>query len=625
MSSSTQEHKPNRLINEKSPYLLQHAYNPVDWYAWGDEAFAKAKNEDKPIFLSIGYSTCHWCHVMEHESFEDPEVAALMNDVFVSIKVDREERPDIDNIYMTLCQMMTGSGGWPLNMIITPDKKPFFAGTYLPRDSRGGRIGMTDLAPRIKEVWQTRRNEVYQSAEQIFTALKQMPEDTSGEAPGSETLQRAFNNLLKRYDPVWGGFKPAPKFPTAHNLYFLLRYAKRVNEPRAVEMVSETLDAVRKGGIYDQIGYGIHRYSTDEEWLVPHFEKMLYDQALMAIAFIEAYQVTGNENYADTAKEIFTYVLRDMTAPEGAFYSAEDADSEGVEGKFYVWSVEELVSLLGVKDTQFISYIYNMEPGGNFAEESTGHKTGLNIPHRKKSMEQIAADMELPLDEFKARFESIRLKLLDARSKRVRPHKDDKILTDWNGLMIAALAKGAQVFGNEEYARAAVRAADFILSVMRDGEGLLHRFRDGEAVLPGNADDYAFLISGLLEIYEANFDPTYLRAALDLNKCFIDRFWDGNVGGFYFSPESASDLLVRKKEVYDGAIPSANSVGALNLLRLSHITGDPDLENKAEMLTRAFSETVKQYPSGYTNMLCALEFALGPSQKNSCYGQIRGR
>ena len=385
----------NRLIREKSPYLLQHAYNPVDWYAWGDEAFEKARKEDKPIFLSIGYSTCHWCHVMEHESFEDAEVARLMNEAFVSIKVDREERPDLDHVYMTVCQMMTGAGGWPLNVILTPDRKPFFAGTYFPKESRFGRLGMVDLAPRIKELWRTQREEVLQSAGKVMLALRQVPDSSPGHVPGRGVLDSAYEQLAERFDPVQGGFSQAPKFPTPHNMLFLLRYWKRTGKARALEMVEKTLQAMRRGGIYDHVGFGFHRYSTDAEWLVPHFEKMLYDQAMLAMVYTEAYQATGKLEYAKTAQEIFAYVLRDMTAPNGGFYSAEDADSEGVEGKFYVWNLEEIDRVLDPDEADLVKRVFNAKSSGNFEEEATGRLTGSNILHLKSSVSEVASELKL--------------------------------------------------------------------------------------------------------------------------------------------------------------------------------------------------------------------------------------
>ncbi len=610
------ERKGNRLLSERSPYLLQHAYNPVDWYPWGSDAFEKARREDKPVFLSIGYSTCHWCHVMEHESFENEETAALMNETFVSIKVDREERPDIDHMYMAVAQMMTGRGGWPLNVIMTPEKKPFLAGTYFPKQSRFGMMGLDDLCRRIKELWSTRRDEVLQSANKIFTAMRQVPDEQPGDALDKSVLEMAFRQLSQRFDQRLGGFGEAPKFPTPHNMSFLLRYWKRTGDSNALEMVEKTLQALRSGGIYDHVGFGFHRYSTDAEWLVPHFEKMLYDQAMLAMAYLEAYQATGKEQYASTAEEIFTYVLRDMSSPQGGFYSAEDADSEGEEGKFYVWKLEEIDRVLDEREAEVVKEAFNLNLRGNFREEATGRITGNNIPHMKKSINQVARTLNIPEDDARVIMDRVRSKLFEAREKRIHPHKDDKILTDWNGLMIAALAKGARVLGKPEYAQAAEKAAKFVLGTLRNTDGrLLHRYRDGEAGLPAHVDDYAFFIWGLLELYEATFDVNYLKSALDLNRDFIERFWDPHLGGFYFTADDSEELIVRKKEIYDGATPSGNSVAALNLIRIGRIAAAPGLEEKADRIGRAFSGSVKQFPSAYTQLMMAVEFGLGPSQE----------
>ena len=604
----------NRLIHEKSPYLLQHAHNPVDWYAWGPEAFEKARRENKPIFLSIGYSTCHWCHVMAHESFEDPEVARLLNEVFVCIKVDREERPDIDNIYMRVCQMMTGSGGWPLTILMTPDKKPFFAGTYIPKESRHGRSGMLDLIPRIKEVWDTQHDDILKSADQITARLKQLSQGSTGDELDKSTLKTAYEQLSGRFSEQYGGFGNAPKFPSSQNLLFLLRYWQSTDDEKALRMVVKTLQSMQEGGIYDHIGFGFHRYSTDSHWLVPHFEKMLYDQAMLSIAYIEAYQATGKEEFKETAKEIFTYVLRDMTDPKGGFYSAEDADSEGVEGKFYVWTEDEIRQILKGEEADLIINVFNVKKSGNFRDEASGKNTGANILHLEKTLTEVAFKNKTSVDELKERVETARQKLFTARNKRIHPHKDDKILTDWNGLMIAALAKGAQVCNEPEYADAAKRAADFILTDMRRPDGrILHRYRDGHAAILANVDDYAFLIWGLLELYETIFDVHYLQTALDLNNEMIKHFWDEQDGGFYFTADDAEELIVRQKEIYDGAIPSGNSVAVLNLFRLARITADSDLEDKANKIMLAFSKDVSSVPSGYTQMMVALDFGIGPS------------
>ena len=604
----------NRLKLEKSPYLLQHADNPVDWYAWGPEAFEKSIKENKPIFLSIGYSTCHWCHVMAHESFEDPEVARLMNDVFICIKVDREERPDIDNIYMRVCQMMTGSGGWPLTILMTPDKKPFFAGTYIPRESQHGRLGMMDLVPRIKEVWDTQHDEILKSADKITASLNQIAHDASGPELDKSTLKTAYDQLTGRYSEQYGGFGNAPKFPSPQNLLFLLRYWQSTNDEKALRMVVKTLQSMQNGGIYDHVGFGFHRYSTDSHWLVPHFEKMLYDQAMLAMAYTEAYQATGINEFEETAKEIFTYVLRDMTDKEGGFYSAEDADSEGVEGKFYVWTEDEIRQTLKGDEADLIINVYSIDKIGNFRDEASGENTGANILHLNKSLTEIAFKNKESVDGLKESVEAARQKLFAVRNKRVHPHKDDKILTDWNGLMIAALAKGAQAFDEPKYAEAAKRAADFILTGMRREDGrILHRYRDGHTAILANVDDYAFLIWGLLELYETVFDVDYLQTALDLNSEMIKYFWDEKDGGFYFTAEDAEELIVRQKEIYDGAMPSGNSVAVSNLFRLSRITANTDFEDKANKIMLAFSKDVESAPSGYTQMMVALGFGIGPS------------
>ena len=617
--------KSNHLLNEKSPYLIQHADNPVDWYPWGEEAFEKAKNENKPVFLSIGYSTCHWCHVMAHESFEDPEIGNLMNEIFVSIKVDREERPDLDNIYMTVCQLMTGTGGWPLTVIMTPNKKPFFSGTYFPKISMYGRVGLKDLILNIRDIWNERPEEVFDSADQIIKALQKVSETSSGDELDENILDSSYESLSNNFDEIHGGFGGAPKFPTAHTLLFLLRYWKRNQNERALNMVKETLNSMRNGGIYDQIGFGFHRYSVDPGWLVPHFEKMLYDQAIIAAAYIEAFQVTGDEKYRDTAQKIFEYVLRDMQSPEGGFYSAEDADSEGVEGKFYIWRKDEIYEVLGEEDGKFASKIFSVNSEGNFNEEASQRKTGSNILHLENSLDEISTTLRIKKEDIKEKIEKIRQKLFNAREKRVRPHKDDKILTDWNGLMISALSKGAQAFNDEKYLKAALRSADFIIDNLYKNGRLLHRFRDGEAAINANLDDYSFFISGLLELYESSFNPKYLKLAVDLNNTLLDHFWDSNNGGFYFTPDDGEDILVRKKEIYDSAVPSGNSVQMLNMLKLSKITENEELKHKAIKIEKAFSQDVVRAPSAHTQLMIAVDFKLGPSYEIVIAGTLHNK
>jgi uncharacterized protein YyaL (SSP411 family) len=595
--------KPNRLINEKSPYLLQHAYNPVDWYPWCDEAFERAKIEDKPIFLSIGYSTCHWCHVMEKESFEDEEVAKILNENFIPIKVDREERPDIDTVYMTICQAMTGHGGWPLTIIMTPDKKPFFAGTYIPKHSRYGRIGLIELLQKVVEIWKENKDKVISLAEQITSEIKEALEKVEKGNIIDETIfTLAYKELEENFDPEYGGFGEAPKFPTPHNLMFLLRYWKRTGNAKAIDMVEQTLKGMWLGGIYDQIGFGFHRYSTDRKWLVPHFEKMLYDQALISLACIETYQATGKEKYAVLCSEVFSYVIDNLTNTDGGFFSAEDADSEGEEGKFYLWEYSELEKILNQSELNFVIENFNIRKDGNYIDELKRSRTGKNIFHLSSELE----------GEKRKIWESIRLKLLQHRNNRIRPLKDDKILTDWNGLTISSLAKGYLTFGVEDYIEIAEKSANFILKNMLTNDGkLLHRFRDGEAKINGHLDDYAFLAWGLIELYEATFKTKYLKKAIELTNKMIELFWDENNGGFFLSENE--DVLFKQKEIYDGAIPSGNSVALLVLIKLSKITGRSDLNELTFKLVETFSGTVSKHPSAYTFFLSAFDFLIGPS------------
>ena len=578
----------NRLQYEKSPYLLQHADNPVDWYPWGEEAFAAARREDKPVFLSIGYSTCHWCHVMEHESFEDPQVAALLNEAFVPVKVDREERPDVDELYMTVCQLLTGQGGWPLTVFLTPERKPFFAATYIPKEGRNGMTGLLELVPRVRELWRTQRARIDGSAEQILAALRQASEPgEAGEAPGPAVLEQAYQELAGRFDRRHGGFGAAPKFPSAHVLSFLLTR----REPEALEMAERSLQAMRGGGIFDQVGLGFHRYATDEGWRVPHYEKMLYDQALLALAYTEAWQLTGKPLYRRTAEEIFTYVLRDLTSPEGAFYCAEDADSEGEEGRFYRWTREELSSLL--------------EPG---------ELTLLGLEEGTLYL----LDPERPLSE------ASRTRLFERRAARARPGRDDKVLAGWNGLMIAALARAAGAFDRPDYLLAAARAARFVLGTLRDPQGgLLHRWRDGQAAIPAFAEDYAYLAWGLLELYQAGFEPWTLEAAFELTDRLLARHADPR-GGFFQSAEGEAPDGIRLQPSGDGALPSANSVALRVLLRLSRIGDRPEYWKAAEALLRRHSAMVGRHPQGFTFLLAGLDFYLGPSSEVVLAGRTAG-
>ncbi|MCK5739038.1 thioredoxin domain-containing protein [bacterium] len=604
--------KKNQLQFEKSPYLLQHATNPVSWHPWGEAAFAKAREENKPVFLSIGYSTCHWCHVMAHESFEDPEVAALMNEAFINIKVDREERPDIDHIYMTVCQMMTGSGGWPLSIVMTAEKTPFFAATYIPKLTRFGRKGLVDLIPEIQRVWEHEPEDIEAISERVMNALRDRAVASPGDDVKPNTLTVAFEQLKQQYDADHGGFGDAPKFPSPHNLLFLSRFAQREPNTGSMEMLAKTLTAMRQGGLWDHVGHGFHRYSTDAYWLLPHFEKMLYDQAMLALAYLDGYQLTRNPEFGRTARELFSYVLRELNAPTGGFYSAEDADSEGEEGKFYLWSEKELQRVLGDTDAEWLSRVLNSVPEGNYLDQATGELTGMNILHLKKNWAELAEKEGVFDSELQERWSDIREKLFAARKERVHPHLDDKILTDWNGLMIAALARGALVLDEPAYAEAAKAAADFILRNMRSGDGLLHRYRDGDAAIPANLDDYAFFIYGLLNLYEVTFDTVYLETALELNDYLHQHFWDDVAGGYYFSVENP-DLITRQKMIYDGAVPSGNSVQMLNLLRLARFTGQSELEAFSVNLIRTFSTEVNAVPAAHTFLMSALTFATGPT------------
>ncbi len=601
----------NRLIHEKSPYLLLHAHNPVDWYPWGDEAFARAAKESKLVFLSIGYTTCHWCHVMAHESFEDTIVAGLLNGNFISIKVDREERPDIDSVYMSICQMMTGQGGWPLTVVLTPEKKPVFAGTYIPKESRFGMTGLIDLLPRISRSWKERRKDLIASAEEIASALVQGQELNPARDPDISVLDQGFQELTLRFDTIHGGFGHAPKFPTPHNILFLLRFWKRTGNKRALDMAEKTLDAMRLGGICDQVGGGFHRYSTDARWRVPHFEKMLYDQALLVMAYTEAYQVTHNPEFRKTAEEIISYVLRNLTSPEGAFFSAEDADSDGREGAFYLWTAEETERVLGREDAIVLAHAFNVTHTGNYNHQK--NEIGQNILHRTQTIPRLASSFEMSEIDFASRLESIKTRLFNAREARPRPAVDDKILTDWNGLFISALAQAARTFRNEKYLDVARRAMQFILSDMRESDGgLLHRYREGVPAIPAFGDDYAFIIKALLELYESTFEPGFLSSARELNTWFLAHFWDKVQGGFFTLADTAEILLVRKKEIYDGAIPSCNSVAFENLVRLAHLTGDAATEERAAALSTGFSGIVRQSPFAHTWFLCALDSAIGP-------------
>ncbi len=595
----------NRLAREPSPYLRQHARNPVDWYPWGPEAFARARAEDKPVFLSIGYSTCHWCHVMAHESFENPAIAALLNAHFIPVKVDREERPDVDAQYMTAVQGLTGSGGWPLTAVLTPDGRPFFGGTYFPPEDRMGRPGLPRVLEQLHRAWVDSRDQVEGSAETVAEFVRGQAAPRAG-ALGPEVLERAVEAARAEYDALEGGFGAAPKFPRPHLLSFLLRRWERSGDPGILAMVEHTLDAMAAGGIHDHLGGGFARYSTDRRWLVPHFEKMLYDQALLLRAYTEAWQATGRERHAAAARDIAAYVLRDLRDPGGAFRSAEDADSEGEEGRYYVWAPDEILEVLGKDEAALFSAAYGVTLRGNF-------EGGHSVLARTATDAELAGRFELEPGAVAARLAASREALLRARERRVRPGLDDKVLTDWNGLMISALAHAGRALDEPKWIRAAGEAAAFVLGTLHDEAGLLHRYRDGEAGIPGFLDDHAFLAQGLLDLYLAGDDPAHLAAALGIARTLVGRFQDPGPGGFFFTASGHEALLTRDKQVYDGAAPSGNSAAARVLLALGDLAGDPELTRAGERTLEAFGGAVAAMPLAHPELLSALDFALGPT------------
>ena len=598
--------KPNRLAREKSPYLLQHAYNPVDWYPWGEEAFEKARRENKPIFLSIGYSTCHWCHVMEHESFENDSVAELLNRYFVAIKVDREERPDVDRLYMTAMQAMGQGGGWPLNAFLTPDLEPFFGGTYFPPSSAMGRPGMTEVLPRVHEVWEQQHEQVVANARKVMAAIASLGAPDAAAADHESLFAQCAGYLAHGYDAERGGFSPAPKFPSVVNLNFLVRWWARdpSGHREALVMVRRQLDAMRAGGIHDQLGGGFHRYSTDAEWLVPHFEKMLYDQAQLAWAYLEGYQATRDPRYAATARDIFAYVGRDLSAPEGGFYSAEDADSEGEEGRFYVWTPAEVEAIAGQEDAAPFMFRYGVTPRGNFEH-------GTSILHEAHSMEETAARFKLAEPEAELRIGRARERLLVARGKRVRPHRDDKVITAWNGLMISAFARGARVLGDGALCDRAARAAEFVWTRLHDARtgALSRRWRDGEAKVSGQLDDYAYYALGLVDLYEASLDPAWLARAKTIVEGMTARFWDEQEGAFFESPAGDAHLKVRMKDGFDGAEMAGNSIAALDLQRLGTLLDRRDWLGQARRTFDYYARRLAGGPAAMPQLLVAMDLA----------------
>jgi uncharacterized protein YyaL (SSP411 family) len=609
MLAKALEHKHiNRLADEASPYLLQHAHNPVDWYPWGNEAFEKAKNEDKPIFLSIGYSTCHWCHVMERESFESEHIAAIMNEYFVSVKVDREQRPDIDEIYMKTVMMMTGSGGWPLSVFLTPEGKPFYDGTYFPPYDIHGRPGFERVLLSVAEAWKNNRQELVDSAFKISELLQSPAGPTEKSDLSPDILDKAFESLQSYFDTVNGGFGTAPKFPQPTNLSMLLCYWKRTNDDQALNMVEKTLDEMANGGIYDQIGGGFHRYAIDEEWLVPHFEKMLYDQAQLSKVYLQAYQITKKERYAKVAREIFDYVLRDMSDAAGGFYSAEDADSEGKEGAFYLWDTIQIASVLNEEHAQLLKSYYGVRKKGNFEQG----KTILNVT---KSIKQLEKEFRKDRTSIEKILAESQTKLFKERTKRIRPHRDEKIITGWNGLMISSLAYGGAVLGEEKYIEAAEHSAKFILKTLRKNGRLMRYYKDGQVVEKAFLDDYALMVTGLLDIYEAMFDVKWLDEAISLSNQMIELFADMEKGGFYLSGKDGEKLIARTKPNSDGAIPSGNSVAALALLKLGRLTMDQHFTEFGGQVLDAFSQQLQQSPEYLPAMLRALDFQLGPTRE----------
>ena len=592
---------PNRLIDETSPYLLQHANNPVDWYAWGDEALNRAREEDRPILLSIGYSACHWCHVMERESFENPDIAALMNEHFVNIKVDREERPDLDAVYMEAVQMMTGSGGWPMTVFLTPDCRPYYGGTYFPPADRGGMPGFPRLLAAASQAYRTNKGEIERVTRQLAEQMGRTGQMPRGFTPlTTEVMHSAYSQLATQFDHLNGGFGSAPKFPQPMTPEFLLRYYQHGFNARALEMVELTLRKMAYGGIYDQVGGGFHRYSTDAYWLVPHFEKMLYDNALLARLYLHTWQITGNPLYRRITEETLDYALREMTDPAGGFYSAQDADSEGVEGKFFVWTADELRRLLSA-DADLVMGYYGVTEPGNFE--------GANILNVPAAPADYAGRNGVSADALSAAIARARARLLEAREQRIHPLRDDKVLTAWNGLMLRSFAEAGAAFGRADYRDAARHNAAFLLDNMRDANGrILRTWRNGQAKLLGYLEDYASLADGLLALHEATLEPRWLREAAAIADGMIDLFWDDAVGGFYDTGRDHETLVIRPRDVFDNAQPCGGSVAADALLRLAVITGSDDYAAKAATPLRALQQLLGRAPTATGHWLGALDF-----------------
>jgi uncharacterized protein YyaL (SSP411 family) len=601
----------NRLINETSPYLLQHAHNPVDWYAWGPEALEKASSEDKLILLSIGYSACHWCHVMEHESFENTAIAKVMNDNFVNIKVDREERPDLDQIYMTAVQMMTGSGGWPLTIFLLPSGEPIFGGTYFPPDDRYNRPGFMRVLQTIADAYRTQREEIVNNAKQFREHLaRPAVAEPAGQRIDEGLLETAYRSIGSRFEFRHGGFGGAPKFPPSMSIDFLLRYYDRSGDDQALHMATFTLDRMAYGGMYDQVGGGFHRYSTDDHWLVPHFEKMLYDNALLARAYVDAHRITGGHLYKRIVEETLDFVAREMRAPNRTFYSTQDADSEGVEGKFYVWSLDEFSNIVG-DDAELLAKYFDVTEHGNFEERNI-----LNVPRDPELFCKLEG---ISPQDLNTKIESAKQRLYAEREKRVRPGRDDKVLTDWNGLMLRAFAEAAAHFSRDDYRSLAEANAQFLLDTMWDGTRLLHSFKDGRARFNAYLDDYANLVDGLFALYELTFDPKWMDGAVRIADRMIDQFWDSQ-GSFYFTGSDHETLIARTKDFFDNATPSGNSVAADVLLRLASVLDRKDYREKAEKIIGSSAGLLKQYASGFGRMLAAVDFYVGPSKEIAIVG-----
>ena len=598
------EHKhTNHLIHETSPYLLQHAHNPVDWYPWSDEAFQKAKGQNRPILLSIGYSACHWCHVMERESFEDEKIAALMNDLFVNIKVDREERPDLDEVYMNAVQMLTGRGGWPMTVFLTPEGKPFYGGTYFPPEDRYGVPGFPKILQGVANAYREKPQDVERSVEQILAALQRMSLSTESQQPfSSDIIGQSAEQLAQAYDTDHGGLGKAPKFPNVGVYELFLRHYHHSKKSRFLEMVTHTLTKMARGGIYDHLGGGFHRYSVDEKWLVPHFEKMLYDNAQLVRIYAQVYSVTGEPLFKQVVDETMNYLMREMLHTEGGFYSTQDADSEGEEGKFFVWTEEEISQILGEEASEIFCRIYDVSEEGNFEEN--------NILHPILTLEQASKFFRRDLREIESLVSVAKGKLFQEREKRPKPFRDEKILTSWNGLMLSGLAEAIKISRQPAYLEAANRTVDFIFTKMfRDGR-LLHTYKSGTGKILGYLDDYAFLAAGLLDLFEATVNRAHLDRALELAEIMSHEFWDEAGGGFFYTGRSHERLIAQSKPIFDGSIPSGNAVATQVLLRLYHYTGKEDYLKRAEKILRAYYNAMENQPFGFAHMLAALDFYL---------------